>query len=192
MSEPLTRICAVFLSAKRQSSGQSTVIQLWGVNPESALNNLHRFSISLTVLTISNFIIAFRITYDTFIMTYVTPNGSLKVSCYYLFQGVVEAWCFSQTANTPKTRHIFTAVARNVATLPLKSTGPCCFLMQLRDTFNTTCPSRRMWILPSGAPFVFKGLNQFWNPTSADASMGQVKQQQEIFILALNPFNHSL
>lgn len=70
----------------------------------------------LTILIF--FIIAFRITYDIFIVLYAIPNGSLKVSRYYPFQGVMEAWHFSQTANTPKTRHISTAVARNVATLP--------------------------------------------------------------------------
>lgn len=60
--------------------------------------------------------------------------------------------------------------------------------------FNNTRLSHRMTNLCAVAAFFWiqRLKNQFWNPTSADASTGQVKQQQEIFILALNLLINSL
>lgn len=60
--------------------------------------------------------------------------------------------------------------------------------------FNNTRLSHRTTNLCAVAAFFWiqRLKNQFWNPTSADASTGQVKQQQEIFILALNLLINSL
>lgn len=60
-------------------------------------------------------------------------------------------------------------------------------VLSCRDSFSVTSMPERMWNLQSAkeSPFVLRGLNRSWNPTSADASVGQVMQQQEIFILAL-------
>lgn len=68
-----------------------------------------------------------------------------------------------------------------------KKSQPVCLVSSCRDSFRVTSTPERMWNLLSAkaSPLVLRGLNRSWNPTSADASVGQVMQQQEIFILAL-------